>query len=160
MGFEQEAVSKLYAKAWCHRSSMQRDMTRGAHGESLALRQLCDHGALTPSQLAEFLRVSSGRVSTLLSSLEKKGYVTRTGDPDDRRVVRVAITDEGRAKAERDMDAMRDAVCWIFSQMGERRTREFVDLTCEFMTYMSICRPGEPRPTPEEIRKAFDEADD
>ena len=38
---------------------------------------------------------------------------------------------------------------------GERRTREFVELMKEFSVYMSICRPGQPRPTPEEVRKAF-----
>lgn len=159
MGFEQEAASELWSKVWSHKSAMQRDLTRGAHGEVFTLRQLMDHGQLTPSQLADALHVSSGRISTLLSALERKGYVTRESDPDDRRVVRVRLTDAGREAVRRDVDEMRDAVCWIFSQMGERRTREFVDLTREFMTYMSICRPGEPRPTPEEVRAAFDKAE-
>ena len=39
--------------------------------------------------------------------------------------------------------------------MGERRTREFVDLVSEFTTYMSICHPGQPRPTAEQVREAF-----
>ncbi|MBT1181362.1 MarR family transcriptional regulator [Bifidobacterium sp. CP2] len=159
MGFEQEAVDELWTKVWSHKSAMQRDLNRGAHGEVFVLRQLMEFGQMTPSQLASALRVSSGRVSTLLSALEKKGYVTRENDPDDRRVVRVRLTDAGREAVRHDVDAMRDAVCWIFSQMGERRTREFVDLTREFMTYMSICRPGKPRPTAEEVRKAFEEVD-
>ena len=83
--------------------------------------------------------------------------VIREPDPDDRRVVHVRLTDAGRETARRDMEEMRSAVCWIFSQMGERRTREFVDLSREFMTYMSICRPGEPRPTADEVRKAFEQ---
>ena len=58
-------------------------------------------------------------------------------------------------RAEKQRDDMRDAVCWIFSQMGERRTREFVDLVSEFTTYMSICHPGQPRPTAEQVREAF-----
>ncbi|NEG55261.1 MarR family winged helix-turn-helix transcriptional regulator [Bifidobacterium platyrrhinorum] len=156
MGFEDEAVEELYSKVWSHRSAMQRELNRGAHGEVFALRQLACHGEMTPSQLAESLRVSSGRVSTVLSSLERKGFVTRTPDPSDRRVVRVAITEAGRGRVEEDLEDMRSAVRWIFSQMGERRTREFVELTREFMTYMSICHPGQPRPTAEEVRKAFE----
>ena len=40
--------------------------------------------------------------------------------------------------------------------MGERRTREFVDLVSEFTTYMSICPSrDEPRPTAEQVREAF-----
>lgn len=57
------------------------------------------------------------------------------------------------------IDEMRSAICWIFSQMGERRTREFVDLLSEFTTYMSICHPGQPRPTAEQVRGAFAERD-
>ncbi|MBT1161950.1 MarR family transcriptional regulator [Bifidobacterium sp. SO1] len=156
MGFEQDAVSELWRTAWCHRSDMQRELTRGAQGEMFAIRQLAHHGTMTPSQLAAALNATSGRISTLLSSMEKKGLITRETDPDDRRVVLVNLTDAGRERGRKDMEEMRDAVCWIFSQMGERRTREFVDLTREFMTYMSICKPGQPRPTAEEVRKAFE----
>ena len=38
MGFEQEAVSELYASVWGNRSKMQREFTRGAHGEQFVLR--------------------------------------------------------------------------------------------------------------------------
>ncbi|PST46135.1 MarR family transcriptional regulator [Bifidobacterium callitrichos] len=157
MGFEQEAFDELATKVWCHKSAMQREVTRGSHGEHFVIRQLAVHGAMTPSQIADALRVSSGRVSTVLSALEKKGMIVRESDPDDRRVVHVRLTRDGETTARRDMEEMRSAVCWIFSQMGERRTREFVDLSREFMTYMSICRPGESRPTAEEVRKAFEQ---
>lgn len=65
----------------------------------------------------------------------------------------VNLTEQGRAKAKQQREDMRDAVCWVFSQMGERRTREFVDLTEEFATYVTICIPGQPRPTAEEVSK-------
>lgn len=156
MGFEQEAVDELWRTAWCHRSDMQRELARGAQGEAFAIHQLAHRGTMTPSQLAVALNATSGRISTLLSAMEKKGLITREVDPDDRRVVLVNLTEEGRERGRKDMDAARDAICWIFSQMGERRTREFVDLTREFMTYLSICRPGHPRPTPEEVREAFE----
>ena len=109
----------------------------------------------TPSQLASALQASSGRISTLLSSLEKKGWVTRDIDSKDRRIIRVNLTDSGREQSHRMIEEMRSAICWIFSQMGERRTREFVDLVSEFTTYMSICHPGRPRPTAEQVREAF-----
>ncbi len=42
--------------------------------------------------------------------------------------------------------------------MGERRTREFIDLTNEFTTYMTLCMPGKPRPTAEQVKQAFADA--
>ena len=96
MGFEQEAVSELYASVWGNRSTMQREFTRGAHGEQFVLRELSMKGTQTPSQLASALQASSGRISTVLSSLEKKGWVTRDIDSKDRRIIRVNLTDSGR----------------------------------------------------------------
>ena len=60
---------------------MQREFTRGAHGEQFVLRELSIKGTQSPSQLAAALQTSSGRISTVLSALEKKGWVTRDIDP-------------------------------------------------------------------------------
>ena len=146
MGFEREALSELYASVWGNRSKMQKEFARGVHGEPFILHELALRGTMTPSQLASSLKASSGRISTVLSALEKKGQITRESDPDDRRVVHVNLTEAGRERAERQRESMREAICWIFSQMGERRTREFVDLLSEFSTYMAICHPGAPDP--------------
>lgn len=75
-------------------------------------------GTQTPSQLATALQASSGRISTVLSSLEKKGWITRDIDSNDRRIIRVSLTDSGREESHRMIDEMRSAICWIFSQMG------------------------------------------
>lgn len=160
MGYEQEAVDALFACMKGSRSKMQRQMLRGTHGELFVLHELLHRGMLTPSQMAASMGTTSGRVSTVLAALEKKGLIVRDVDPDDRRVVCVNLTDAGRERAQADMAEMRDAVCWIFSQMGERRTREFVELAEEFTTYLSLCHPGGPRPTPEEVRAAFAERRD
>lgn len=154
MGYEEEAVDELWRDVWCHRSQMQRDLSHGA-GEIFVIRMLAHRGTMSPSQLADAMHVTTGRISAVLSALEKKGQIVRSVDPSDRRAVRVELTEAGRERGRKDMQEMRDAVCWIFSQMGERRTREFVDLVREFSIYMTLCKPGEPRPTPEEVRKAF-----
>ncbi len=136
MGFEQEAVSELYASVWGNRSTMQREFTRGAHGEQFVLRELSMKGTQTPSQLASALQASSGRISTVLSSLEKKGWVTRDIDSKDRRIIRVNLTDSGREQSHRMIEEMRSAICWIFSQMGERRTRGLPRCA----TFVILCR--------------------
>ena len=159
MGFEEEMFHELATNTWDKRSRMQQEMVKGAKGEPFAVQELYRKGPLTPSQLASSMKTTTGRVSTLLSALEKKGQITRESDPDDRRVVHVNLTEAGRERAERQRESMREAICWIFSQMGERRTREFVDLLSEFSTYMAICHPGAPRPTPDEVRAAFAERD-
>ena len=131
MGFEEELFHELATNTWDKRSRMQQEMVKGAKGEPFAVQELYRKGPLTPSQLAS------------------------SSDPDDRRVVHVNLTEAGRERAERQRESMREAICWIFSQMGERRAREFVELTEEFTTYMSLCMPGKPRPTADEVKAAF-----
>lgn len=156
MGFEQEAFETIMGNANGNMSVWD-EMRRAGKGEPFVLRHLAKHGSSTPSQLAAALRVSSGRISTVLGSLEKKGYVTRAIDPDDRRGIRVTLTAAGEEQINRYRDEMRERICWVFSQMGERRTRELVELADEFTAYLSMCRPGEPLPTPEQVRAAFAE---
>ncbi len=115
-------------------------------------------GTQTPSQLASALQASSGRISTVLSSLEKKAGSRVTLIPGSAHYSR-EFTDSGREQSHRMIEEMRSAICWIFRKWGERRTREFVDLVSEFTTYMSICHPGRPRPTAEQVREAFVERD-
>ena len=155
MGFEQEAFEQLVHVTWGKRSRMQREMLRGAKGEPFVVQQLYIKGPMTPSQIAQAMGATTGRVSTLLAGLEKKGQIVREPDPDDRRSVHVRLIESGEERTHRQREDMREAVCWIFSQMGERRTREFIDLTAEFTTYMTLCMPGKPRPTPEQVAEAF-----
>ncbi|NMN02420.1 MarR family winged helix-turn-helix transcriptional regulator [Bifidobacterium panos] len=155
MGFEREMFDELMSNIWDKRSRMQQEISRGTKGEPFVVQELSRKGPQTPSQLAQAMKATTGRISTLLSVLEKKGQIVREADPADRRIVHVSLTQAGERRARKQRDEMREAVCWIFSQMGERRTREFVDLSIEFTTYMSLCMPGKPRPTPEEVRAAF-----
>ena len=155
MGFEEELFHELATNTWDKRSRMQQEMVKGAKGEPFAVQELYRKGPLTPSQLASSMKTTTGRVSTLLSALEKKGQIVREPDPEDRRSVHVKLTKTGEERAHKQREDMREAICWIFSQMGERRAREFVELTEEFTTYMSLCMPGKPRPTADEVKAAF-----
>jgi DNA-binding MarR family transcriptional regulator len=56
--------------------------------------------ALTPSMLAALLLQETHSVSGLLNRLEDRNLITRTRDRQDRRVVWVGLTPEGRKVAE------------------------------------------------------------
>ena len=55
----------------------------------------------TPAVLADKLRLSRSNVTGLLDGLEKDGLLERVHDPVDRRSVRLGLTDQGRALADR-----------------------------------------------------------
>ena len=58
-------------------------------------------GPLTHGEVGRKLLKSSGNVTVVIDNLVRRGLVERQRDPHDRRVSRVALTDDGRALLER-----------------------------------------------------------
>lgn len=72
-----------------------------SRGEIGVLGYLVSHGgSAAPSDLAEAQNVTASRIANTLKALQKKGYIVRDINPQDRRGVIVSITDEGRAFGE------------------------------------------------------------
>lgn len=55
---------------------------------------------LTPARLSDRIGHTSGATTTLLNRLESSGLVTRSREDTDRRVVRLRLTPEARARTE------------------------------------------------------------
>lgn len=57
---------------------------------------LWETDGISVKTLSDTLYLDSGTLTPLLKKLEKKGYLTRTRDKEDERVVRVHLTKEGK----------------------------------------------------------------
>jgi DNA-binding MarR family transcriptional regulator len=80
----------------------QMDETLGdhelSHGEWKLLRELAMEDPpyrLSPGRLAKREGLSSGAMTNRLDQLEKAGFVRRLPDPDDRRALKVELTEKG-----------------------------------------------------------------
>jgi DNA-binding MarR family transcriptional regulator len=65
------------------------------------------HGELTMSRVADLLDVSLSNATGLVDRIEERGLVERVRDPDDRRVVRVRLTESG-VRQLREVDLIKD----------------------------------------------------
>jgi DNA-binding MarR family transcriptional regulator len=61
----------------------------------LGVLRRAEHHRSTPGELSAQLELSSGAMTNRVDQLEQGGFVRRLPDPDDRRGVRVELTDEG-----------------------------------------------------------------
>src|SRR5690606_40656372 len=68
-------------------------------GQFAVLVNLHRHGPHTLSALADRDGVTAPSMNRTVNALEEAGYVTRVADADDRRRVRIAITDAGDRKS-------------------------------------------------------------
>jgi DNA-binding MarR family transcriptional regulator len=89
----------------------------------LAIKRLATLGPMSASELARSLDHDGGAMTRLLDQLEAKGYLRRLPHEQDRRTLRIELTDQGQAlwtqiaasiqrvmqRAMRDLDADRQA---------------------------------------------------
>jgi DNA-binding MarR family transcriptional regulator len=68
---------------------------RGEVGALSALRVAGPPYRLSPTHLAKGLMLSSAGITSRIDRLERRGFVRRLSDPNDRRGVMVELTDEG-----------------------------------------------------------------
>jgi len=67
----------------------------------LALKLLGHEEPMTPVELARALHYNPGALTRGLDKLEKRGYLERVPDPDDRRALRLELTAPGKALRKR-----------------------------------------------------------
>jgi DNA-binding MarR family transcriptional regulator len=102
-----------------------------------ALAVISNHGPLTLGALAEHERVAPPSITKVVSKLECDGLVTRTPDPGDRRVCRVAISPKGDALIE---ESRRRKTAWLTARIsqldaeGQRRLADALDVLDELIS--------------------------
>ncbi|WP_322998438.1 MarR family transcriptional regulator [Castellaniella sp.] len=64
----------------------------------------------TPAELARAMNVDTGAMTRMLDRLETKGFVRRDRIPEDRRVVKISLTDPGHALTEQILPIIADAL--------------------------------------------------
>lgn len=83
---------------------------RGISMSHLHLMSMLErHGELPMSRIADVLDISLSNATGLIDRMEERGLVERIRVKDDRRVVIVRVTDEGR-RALADLELFRDEV--------------------------------------------------
>jgi len=60
------------------------------------LVMICHRNVNTPAELSRTISIDSGAMTRTLDRLESKGFLTRRRCDDDRRVVKLELTDTGR----------------------------------------------------------------
>jgi DNA-binding MarR family transcriptional regulator len=80
------------------------------------LRILADKGGATPKELADEMCVTPANITGLVRKLERRGFVTRRHDPDDRRVVRLEASPKALAGLAAMRRAARAGAAEVFAQ--------------------------------------------
>ncbi|MCX6057222.1 MAG: MarR family transcriptional regulator [Chloroflexi bacterium] len=104
----------------------------------LVLGILADFGeSLPPNKIAERLIISRASVTSLLDSLERRGYVRRAPHSTDRRMLLIELTDTGR-QAAHDFRLLvhQNQKGWL-AVLNEQEQTELIDTLHRIQTALS-----------------------
>lgn len=93
---------------------------------------LLDHDSRPVGELADEMNVRPATMTGLTDRLVRHGLIERLADDEDRRVVRVALTDEGRRVIGEIEVASRAYLDRIFQEMGPEAVERLVRAFEEF----------------------------
>ncbi len=95
-----------------------------SYPQSLLLYTVLEAGSATITQLSNSLKVTQGVVSRMVDRLEEKGLVERSRDREDRRVVTVRLSPQGREFAlsmiDMHLEGLRKSLMEISPEDRER----------------------------------------
>ena len=90
-------------------------------------------GEVTATELAEVLPVDTSRISRVVTILVDKGLLQRRRLTDDRRVVMLSLTEEGRETTSRILRSMESHDAMLVEGIDEDEMRIFVSVTSRIL---------------------------
>jgi len=81
---------------------------------------LLQHNGLSkPNELADALSVTPGAITGMADKLIDKGYVARTRDKQDRRVIHLVITEKGISYVDEMLEKQKESILAVFDRLPE-----------------------------------------
>lgn len=97
-------------------------------------------GEIATGDIVSALDMTGGRVAGILRSLEKKGFISRRTDENDRRRIMVSPTPAGSDYVENGRELLRSRLSAIINAMGSESAENFIRSMEEFV---DACRKAD-----------------
>lgn len=130
-----EFMQKMYI---INKARPHKQLNESMQGEAFVLHYLFhQEDSVLPSEISNFMGISTARIAVALNSLERKGLITRRIDTSDRRRILVNLTEEGRAYAKEQQQEMLENIAKLITMLGEQDAREYVRITGRIAEFAS-----------------------
>lgn len=94
--------------------------------QSFILSALLEENGITLKEIGNRTLIDSSSMTVLVDKLEKDGLVERQLDPQDRRAIRVFITESGKQIAEQVAEIAYQFNSELYDLLGEGNQKEFI----------------------------------
>jgi DNA-binding MarR family transcriptional regulator len=90
---------------------------------------------ISMKELAELSHITPGAVTQFVDGLVEKGLVAREGDPNDRRIVRLKLTELAKKQFERFRKEHLASMSRIFEALNDDEIKQLIALFTKMDTY-------------------------
>jgi len=122
------AQAHMLTTPYINRVIARHGLVRGTFDVLSALRRAGPPFSLTPKQLAESLMLSGAGMTSRLDRLEQLHLVARLPEPNDRRSLKIQLTQKGVRLIDEVIPQIVSAQWQLVSALGDRDTATLVDL--------------------------------
>jgi DNA-binding MarR family transcriptional regulator len=96
-----------------------------------------DRKTFTVTEISNLLQITPAGVTHLINPLEGAGYIERLQDPNDRRIVRIALTDKGTQVAAALISEVQENLMSLVNYLGEEDSKTLIRLMSKAIEYFS-----------------------
>ena len=98
---------------------------------------------ITAGEIMDILHITSARVASLLNGLEKKKYIIREQDPNDKRKVIVKVTNLAKEMLAEKKEEFVNKISKVIEEVGVEDAKEYGRLMDKFDNAVErICEDG------------------
>ena len=94
-------------------------------------------GAFTVTEISSLLQVTPAAVTHLINPLEEAGYIERLPDPNDRRIVRIGLTDKGTQTAETLISEVQENLIGLVNHLGVEDSKTLIRLMSKSIEFFA-----------------------
>lgn len=94
----------------------------------MMLSLLCKRGTSRMSDLAGVLNVTTAALTGIADKLVREGYVVRSSDPKDRRVVMISCTVKGKKIVRELEDHRKGHIIRMFGAISEKEREDYLNI--------------------------------
>lgn len=109
--------------------------------QMLILDVLKDKASMRMGELGKYLSVSMAAATGIVDKLVKSGFVIRSSIPEDRRIVNINITAQGKRAVEKYNQAKKKTIIEIFGNLSAADRNQYQEILNKIHSYLKK-RPG------------------
>ena len=110
------------------RENDPQDGVMSQQGAHLVLSNLASHDGINQLELVNATHLRPPTVSVILRRMEEEGLVTRSADPNDKRSVRVYLTDKGKKLDKKNITRIKEIDTIALSELSNEEISLLMDL--------------------------------